>query len=295
MEMGEVLGHPLRSLPIYIFSPLTLGGESLRCVMELKDKLYSVSVGNMPSMGCTAPINVGDAYALSAAESIGATILLREILDVHVGWGIGLHPADLRTLMMVFGSPESLLIQLATSEVNAFFYGTKWYPAAGNVYTNATFPGAQACAERASVMTTGALLGARGFGAVGSLSLDDAFSAEQLIYDLEIRDHVQRLVRGLDGDCDPERCLKDVIDGIQQKSFVATDVTLSTYRQFYWHPRLFNRQSLASWQGRGEKTDRQRAHAMIRELLGQHEYELEPELRSELDRILARAKAKLLG
>ena len=66
--------------------------------MELKGKLYSVNVGNMPSMGCTAPINVGDAYALSAAESIGATILLREILDVYVGWGIGLHPADLRTL-----------------------------------------------------------------------------------------------------------------------------------------------------------------------------------------------------
>lgn len=294
IEMGEALGYPLRSLPVYVFSPLSLGSESLNCVMRFKDKISSVHVGNMPSVGCTAPINVGDAFALSVAEVIGATILLREIIDLNIGWDIGLFPIDLRTLAMVFGSPENFLLQLAESEVNAYFHGTEWYPAAGNIHTNAKFPGAQACAEKMSLMTAGALLGARNFGSVGLLSLDEVFSAEQLIYDLEIRGHVQRLVQGIDGDCDPERCLQDVMAGLEQKSFVALENTLDAYRQFYWHPELFDRQFFSAWEGEGAKTNRQKAHGMIRELLSQHEYELESDVRTELDKILGKAKEELL-
>jgi trimethylamine:corrinoid methyltransferase-like protein len=292
MEMGEVLGNPLKALPIYVFSPLTLGGESLDCVMRFRDRLSSVNVSNMPSLGCTAPINVGDAFALAAAEVIGAAILLKEITDLPVGWGFGVFPIDLRTLAMVFGSPENFLLQLVTSEVRAYFHGTEWYPAAGNIHTIASFPGAQACAEKTSLMTAGALLGARSFGSVGLLSLDEVFSAEQLVYDLEIRDHTQRLVQGIDGDCDPERCLNDVMEGIQHKSFVPLESTVESYRQFYWHPELFNRQFFSA--SEGAKTDREKAHEMIRTLLSQHEYELKPELRSELDKIVTKAKAELL-
>jgi trimethylamine--corrinoid protein Co-methyltransferase len=295
IEMAEVLGDPLKALPIYIFSPLTLGSESLRCVMDFGDKLSNVHIVNMPSAGCTSSINVGDAFALSAAEVIGSAILMREVIDIPIGWGLGIFPIDLRTLAMVFGSPENFLFQLATSEVNAYFHGTEWYPAAGNIHTNAKLPGAQSCAEKASLMTAGALLGARSFVAVGLLSLDEVFSAEQLIYDLEIRDHIQRLVQGLDCDCDPERCLNDVIQGIEQKSFIALDTTLENYRQVYWHPKLFDRQFFSAWEGEGAKSNRQKAHTMIQELLNKHEYELETKLQNEIDKILARAKSELLG
>jgi trimethylamine:corrinoid methyltransferase-like protein len=295
MEMSEVLGNPLRSLPVYVFTPLSLGGESLKCVLKFKDRLSSIGVSDMASLGCTTPMNVGDAFALCAAEVIGSAMLLREVVDIPVGWGVRLCPMDLRTLAMALGTPEDFLLQLANPEVNAYFHGTAWYPASGIIHTNAKFPGAQACAEKASIMTAGALLGARSFGAVGALSLDEVFSAEQLIYDLEIRDHVERMVRGIDGDCDPERCVRDVEAGIQQKSFVALETTVNAYRDFYWHPKLFDRQFFSAWEGEGAVTNRQKAHAMVRELLGQYEYELEPELQRELDKILAKAKAELAG
>lgn len=295
MEMGEVLGNPLKHLPIYVFSPLALCSESLHSVMKFRDKLSSVHIGNMPSVGCTAPINVGDAYALSVAEVVGSTILIQEIIDLPVGWGIGLFPIDLRTLAMIFGSPENFLLHLTTSEVNAYFHGTKWYPAAGNIHTNAKLPGAQSCAEKASLMTAGALLGARWFGSVGLLSLEEVFSAEQLIYDLEIRDHVQRLIQGVCGDCDPQRCVNDILEGIEYKSFVSLENTLHNYRQFYWHPRLFDRQFFSAWEGEGAKSNKQKAHAMIRELLSQYEFELDPDLRKELDKILAKAKAEFMA
>jgi trimethylamine:corrinoid methyltransferase-like protein len=144
-------------------------------------------------------------------------------------------------------------------------------------------------------MTAGALLGARWFGSVGLLSLEEVFSAEQLIYDLEIRDHVQRLIQGVSGDCDPQRCVDDVLEGIEQKSFVALENTLNNYRQFYWHPELFDRQFFSAWEGEGAKSNKQKAHAMIKELLSRYEYELEPILRKELDKILAKAKAEFMA
>lgn len=293
MAMAEILGYPMRSLTAWVFSPLTLGGESLNCVLKFQDKLTSVGVGSMPSAGVTAPINVGDAFALASAEVLGSAILLKEIVAKDIHWHIELFPIDLHSMAMVFGSPENYLFQLMSSEVDAYFHGTKWYPAAGNIHTNAKLPGSQACAEKSSLMTAGALLGARRFGSVGTLSLDEVFSAEQLLYDLEIKDHVQRIVKGIEGECEPKRCLKDVLEGIKQQNFVGLDTTLDSYRALYWQPRLFERQFLAAWKGEGSQTIRQRTHAMIRKLLSQHEYELERKLQKELDGILERAKEKL--
>lgn len=293
MEMADVLGNPMRSLPIYVFSPLSLVGESLKCALKFKDRLTSVRVSDMPSVGCSVPVKISDAFAVCAAEVIGAAILVKEITDLPVSWSFRPCPMDLRTLAMVLGSPEDFLMQLASSEVNAYFHGTSWSPASQSVHTNAKLPGPQACAEKASLMTAEALLGARKFWVAGALSLDEVFSSEQLLYDIEIKDHVQRIVEGIDGDCDPEKCLSDVREGLERRNFVAIDTTLEEYRNVYWFPKLFERQFLAAWQGEGSVTIRERAHQMIRELLSKHDYELESELRSELDEILARARRDL--
>lgn len=295
MEMADILGCPLQSLPIYVFTPLTLGSESLACVLKFRDRLSSVSVSDMASLGCATPINVGDAFALCVAEVVGSALLLGEIIDLPIRWSVRLCPIDLRSMAMVLGSPEDFLLQFANTEVNAYFHGASWSPAIGGIHTNAKLPDAQACAEKASLMTTGALLGARYFGSAGTLSLDETFSAEQLLYDLEIRDHVQRLVQGIDGRCDPEECLKEVAEGVRQKSFAGLESTQRNYRRVYWHPNLFNREFSATWEAAGARALRDDARARIRELLGRYEYELEPVLHRELDRVLDRARTQLAG
>lgn len=294
MEMGEVMGHPIRHLPIYVFSPLKLVSESLRCVLKFRDKLSGVSVGDMTSVGCTVPINIGDAFAVALAEVVGSAVLVRELVDLPVSWGIRLCPMDMHSMAMVLGSPEDLLLQFACSEVNAYFHGSSWYPSVSGAHTNAKLPGPQACIEKASIMTTGALLGARHFGYAGNLSLDEVFSPEQLLYDIEIKDQVQRLVSGIDVDCDMERCLNDVRESLKYGSFIALSSTAEKHRDVYWYPRLFERQFLSAWIGEGAITIRKKAHDMIRELVSKHDYELEPELRKELDRIVAKAKSDML-
>jgi trimethylamine:corrinoid methyltransferase-like protein len=141
-------------------------------------------------------------------------------------------------------------------------------------------------------MTLNVLLGQRSFSLAGTLSLDEGFSAEQLLYDLEVRDHVQELVRGPHGDCDPDRCLRDVAEGLQQGSCMALDNTAGACRDL-WRPLLFERGFVARWLAEGGESTRVRAQDEVRRLVSRHEYRLEPDLQKALDGVLARARRDL--
>ena len=293
VAMTEVLGQPLEFIAVYVFTPLALCGESLACALGLGKRLKRVGVAAMPALGSTASIRAGDAFALAAAEVVGGAILVRELLGIQPQWFVGLFPADMRSLMQVFGSPENFLLQLMSSEVNAFLHGQAWRPGAANVHVMAKMPGPQACAERAALLAAGALLGERYFANVGTLSLDEVFSAEQLLWDLEIKDGAERLVRGMDGACDPARCLGDLAEALASGSFAALEATRDACRQVYWQPRFFERRSLAGWQAAGEPDVRLAVHDEVRRCVARHDYALPPDEQRAIDAILARARADL--
>ena len=154
---------------------------------------------------------------------------------------------------MSYGSPEALLYEMASSEVDAYFHGRPSQPAVGNIHTLAKLPGPQAAAEKASTMTVGALLGATEFHCAGALSLDEIFSPIQFIADLEVKDHVQRLVRGLETGCDADAAVADVREGLNG-GFMGIERTLDRYRDLYWHPRLFERRFLGPWRSASSPT-----------------------------------------
>ena len=112
-------------------------------------------------------------------------------------FGVGIFPFDLRAGSQVFGSPENLLYQMLCMDLNRF-YGRPPDGGPGNIHVMSKIPDMQAAADKAAIMAWGASLGQRHFGAAGTLSLDDIFSAEQLILDCEIRDWVEAAIRGVD-------------------------------------------------------------------------------------------------
>jgi len=290
MEMAEALGRPIKSLPVYTASPLNLSGESLENVLLLKNQLDSVHVANMPSPGSTAPVNLGDALAQAAAEVIGTAIIVGKMTGLKITWSFCLFPTDMRDLSMVFGSPENFLFHLISAEALAFLHGDRWHPSAGNIHTMAKLPGAQACTEKASIMTAGAMLGEQWFGSVGSLSLDEVFSAEQLVYDLEIRDHVQKMVDGKQVSIDENRCVAEIREGIAQGSFAGLDSTIDLFKELYWHPRVFERAFLSGWRNKGEKTIKQNARELIAESMKLHSYHLPDGDQKVIDSIMERAR-----
>ncbi len=112
--------------------------------------------------------------------------------------------------------------------------------------------------ETANQLTSGCALGGGHFVGAGALSLDESFSPIQLLADLEIRDHVPRVRRGLDTSCAVESCLQGIRDGLE-RGFVGIESTLRNYRDLYWRPRLFERRFLGPWQAAGSPTFEQDA------------------------------------
>jgi trimethylamine:corrinoid methyltransferase-like protein len=250
----------------------------------------------MPSVGATAPVRIADALALGVAEVVGSAIVLRAITRLPVDWGVIAMAFDLRGMAMSFGGPEHQLFRWAGEELNAFCHGRRPGTPSGwaSMRTQAKLPGPQAAAEKMGGAVTAALFGSRDLDGGGTLSLDEVFSAEQLIIDCEIRDHAARLVSGIDGDCSPDACVREVAEGLEG-GFLCLDSTLSQYQSVYWLPRLFERRSLAGWLGAGAPDMRHRAQEMAREYVSKHDYELPPALARELNAIYSRAEEELAG
>ena len=293
MEMAEVLGTPIRGLPVYVVSPLKMAGESLNAVMKLESRLDEVYVTSYPTAGCTGPVRPAETFALAAAEVLGSALILRECLEVEVVWEVAAYSFDLRGLAMSYGSPETLLLEIASREVNAYLHGEPWWPHLYNTgSTLAKLPDPQAAAEKMSYMTMAALWGAEVLPHAGCLSYSEVFSPMQLLVDLEMKDHVERLVHGLDTGCDPKACLEDVRAGLES-GFMGLDRTLDLYRDLYWHPRLFERRFLGPWKGDSCLSLERRAREMVRDLVARHNYEPRAAVRAEVQRIYQRAEREL--
>ncbi|MHB0876934.1 MAG: trimethylamine methyltransferase family protein [Anaerolineae bacterium] len=296
-EIADALGHAVRSLPVYVFSPLRLAGESLGVIMKYRHLLDRVHVGAMPSVGATVPIMPFGALATSVAEVVGGFVALSVITGLPVDFGIGLHAFDLRFGTMVFGSPEAYLFGQLGPEVNEFYDSGRRRRrrlglASGGTHSRANFPNAQAAAEKASIMTTGALIGVRWFDGIGILSVDEVFSAEQVLIDCEIKDQVERLIGGLDMSGEGYDWVEEVRQGVQG-SFVSTDSTLDGYRETYWHPELFDRGFLAAYGYDGRMKLAERAHAMVRRYVARHEFEPGDAVRRAVDRVWEKAVREL--
>lgn len=294
LGMAEALGHPYRYHAVYVVSPLSLGGDSLECLRVCQRRLEGIHVSNMSSVGATAPIALAGALALGAAEVIGAALVMELFSGLPVSWSIRVCPFDPRTMAMSLGAPEELLFQRASDELTAWYHGRPPGPPSGMLHTQAKLPDQQAAAERMCQLTFGALFGARSFSGGGTLSLDEVFSAEQLVYDCELRDHVQRFLRGADLRYDLEQCVAEAAEGLEQ-GFLGLDSTASLYRQVYWLPRLFERRRFTGWQEAGKPRLRGRAKAMVREQLRRHDYQPDPAVMREVERIYARAERELAG
>ena len=289
LDMADAMGHPVRSLPVYLPTPLRLGGESLAVVLACHQRLDRVSVSSMPSTGATAPIQPFGALGLAAAELIGGLIAVRVLTGKPVTFAVGIYPFNLRTGSMVFGSPENLLFGMLCADLNRF-YGWQETSTAGGILAMAKLPGSQPAAEKAASMVFAASLGARRFGGAGTLSLDEVFSAEQLLVDCEIRDWVERLIQNVSlGEDAVADWLDEIRAGVQQ-SFMGLDSTLDAYKQYMWYPQRFDQARFGAWIGRGQQQLSQRLKNEVRERIAAHTFELDRDRRMAIERIYRAAE-----
>lgn len=245
-EMAEVMGSPIRRLPLFPPSPLMLAGSSVQSVIKHASKLESAYVYTMSMMGITTPMSITDGFAVNLAETLGCAYLVHAVTGIRVDIRPNLLPFDLRRMSLGYGSVEKFMLELMSAELYAELFHEEFSYRSTNVHTMAKRCSIQSCFERGSLMAMGILYGAKRFYCIGSLALDEIFSPLQLIVDLQM---MRQLERTLTGFQEPDGCSDDVVSYVRDNlrgGFINTDLTLDGYK-IIGDSGIFDRSALSQW------------------------------------------------
>ena len=297
-EMNEVVGRTT-SFSLWTISPMILGTDSLRMLYQLRNKKnVRVRITNMPMLGATASINLGEAFCQSIAELLGALTVASHVIELEkLDFYIHtlLYPFDLRSGNCIYGSPESNLMDLFSMQISDFYglprRSVRGYKSMGKGHD------IESAAERAFGVLTAALNGWSDFFAAGRTCNDQVFSAIQLVVDMEILRYVQRFMDGFDlGDFSNIESLTAKVEEARSGSRLfleQDDLLMRDPSRYFWFPELFDYERLESWEARGAITVVGRARQMVRDRIRCHDFTRRPEELREMNRIFRRASARL--
>jgi len=152
------------------------------------------------------------------------------------------YPFDMKYGSFVYGSPEDVLATLFQIQLNRYF---KIPVIAKSLLTNSQLPDPQAAAEKAAHTIVAALAGLDGFTNAGLLSVDDIYSAEQVVIDYEIVEYARRFLKSFD--FNEETLTTDIIKEVVEEGrgdFLSHQSTLDNFRDAFWIPELFEHYTL---------------------------------------------------
>ena len=148
----------------------------------------------MPLAGATAPVTLLGSVVQHAAECISG-IVIHQLAQpgAPVVWGGAPAIFDMRTGTTPVGAMESIMLNLACTEVGRYFHlPTHAYL----VGSDAKLIDAQAGLESGSSAVLGALAGINMISGAGMLDFLACHSLEKLVIDAEVIDSANRLVEG---------------------------------------------------------------------------------------------------
>jgi trimethylamine--corrinoid protein Co-methyltransferase len=224
----------------------------------------------------------------SLAEELALDVV-RSCLGVSgSGPALRIDPFDLQYSAIVFGSPEWCLYRTLVIQISEYLTGR---PARSGMFRSvAKRPNAQAACERTASVLWQALLGARHFGAVGQLSVDEVFSPQQAVLDKEILAYVKRVIEGLDltEAVDP---LVLIEEGVREGSFVGASDTVARFREFCYFPELFRHWNLGRWRAEGQPALLDEAWARAEQEIASSDHRLDEAQEKEIDRVYRKAES----
>lgn len=300
LEMLQVFDKKFVLGP-HVVSPLRLVGDEWDLAVAFLDRIpkgtvsETISVGNMPALGATAPCDYEAAWAQSMAETLGGAAVLKGLGAPKVeAWGT-LYAFDLRGGNWIYGSPEHALITLMEAKLRRF-YGL---PPRGakSLETSVGTPNSQAAFEKTFHTTLAAMAGYTGFGGAGCLGVDDIWSPAQLMIDIDIVHGIRHILTGTHP-AEKVNIVEAVRAGLEEGNFLAADLTVERLRRVYWFPKLFEYQAVGKWVSGSTPDSVKKASEMAAERLSSFKGGgpvLDEHRRKELDRIISRARETLVG
>lgn len=233
------------------FCPLAYDDTMLRMLIYCAENGIPQRIGGLGLAGLTTPVTWAGNLSQMMAEAMAGLVLTQLIRPgVPVVINNSSSCADMKTLGLTVGAPESAINCIGTAQMSKF-YGLPCR--SGGAISDSKKVDAQAGAEGMMNLLTSAMTGTNYIlHACGILEAYMVSSFEKFVIDEESCGIVKHIRKGIPVN---EKTLAfDVMKqvGPMGGAYLATPHTMSNYRDLY-NPRLFNRSAYLKWEKDGSE------------------------------------------
>jgi len=261
---SELRRRPSIAIFTETVSPLKVGKYSDGTV-EAVEFGIPVIVALAPMMGATSPTTLAGTLAQSNAEALFGVVftqLLKPGAPVIYGPGTGTF--DMGILQYTYSSPEQTLARAVVAQLSRY-YQIPSYNLGGAAESK--LPDAEAASQATMGMLLNALSGISMTKVMGTLASGLYGAPEMLIICDEIAHMVKRILKGFS--INEETLALDVVKEVGfYKDFISHAHTGKHFKEEFFFPHLFKRQSIDEWERAGNKTITDVAHEKYQEILG---------------------------
>ena len=281
--------------PAYPFlepiSPLRFNTNGIDLLFETCKVPLPVPVGPMAQAGMSGPATLAGTVAQETAEILAGLCVVQLIQPgTPVCFGGIPHAFDMRTTQLIFSGPEQGVMAVACTEMGKH-YGLPVYINVG--LTDSKTVDAQSGLEAGASLLMGALAGADIFGHMGIAGVDQASDLDMLVWQNEIIEYVERMLRGFE--INDDTLALDLIDEVGPGgTFIDTLHTAEHFRSELWMPTVLDRDYWPAWEAAGRPDTRGRVRERRDALLESYEpVPMDNDLDREIERIVQAAREKL--
>jgi len=279
IEMNAAVGRRYRLVEQVGVSPLRFNANGIVAALAFADNPdVDVSLdGYIPMAGATCPLDPRSAAVQCTAETLAFDFACAALDIGGTGLSVRIEPFDFQYTTIVFGSPEWCLYDTLAHQMTEYLTGAP--ENTGRFRSVAKRPDIHAGTERTASALWQALLGARHFGAVGQLSIDEVFSPQQAVLDGEILSYVERAIGGFRFDEGPHDPVALIGEGVEEGTFVGVPDTVDRFRELCYFPEIFRHWNVGRWRSEGEPSILAEAWARAEEEISMSTHELPDEQR----------------
>jgi trimethylamine--corrinoid protein Co-methyltransferase len=236
-----------------------------------------------PIAGATSPVTLAGTLVQQNAEALSGIILSQIITPGTPNiYGSASSIMDMRTGTLSVGSPESILLTVAGTQI-AKYYGLP--SRASCTLSDAKVPDAQAGYEKGIASVLSSLVGLNLSTWIGLLESLLTTSPAQMVIDNEIWGIVQRIHRGIDVTSET-LAVRTIAECTERTSFLGHPHTLEYHGREQWLPALSDRSTHGAWKDEGERSTLKRAAEEAHRIIKTHQPEpLDKDILSELERV----------
>lgn len=274
-------GQTYAQTTVNCISPLYLGENQVELLMVMAKHGIPICLSPTPAVGSSGPCSLAGTLLLNNCEVLAMLVLVQLVKPgLPVLYGTFPSSSDMRSMVAVYGSPESRIMERAAADM-AKGYGLL---TRGNIaLTDAITPDFQAGAE-AMFNVLNALQSNISY--LPGLGILDGFamaSKEKLVLDAELVAYGKRFFQPLS-----TKDLDQMVDLIKRVgirgSHVSSPHTFAHFRSELHDPAIFSRMTYDKWMKKKEPLVRS-ATERAEELLAGY---VRPDLDRDLDRRLER-------